>query len=537
LKYSKNLIVFVSIFLSLLLVSKLGFIFYESFTETHFKFISQGYFFNGKPDAMVNTFGCYIFLGDIFKYLAIKWDIYLIEVFILFSISLLLFNTYFLINNTKNKLPQSLKIGIYFLTFLIATQIESVKIAILLSGISTLLFLYQSQLTVYKRLYLYACIIIGLCIRIEGGALSIIFICLVYLVLSKKSLVQFAKLAIIILPVVLLYTRVNTPMNLKEAEYIQLRPYQFSLWDFNKDQNIDFKSTKDSTIFNSSVQFFLSDKNKMSPENFKEIGVLKNDKSPTDFFNTLRQKKLDTSQLHLNIYKQLLYSFFAISFIFIVIFSRQKIHVVFIWISGFATLLIIWVLMKMELRVLEPFLLIILLFSIYIGQLQIEKRDHKITILFSLLIIIASALNSFQYYSYQKSIAINMDKTIAYLNDLPENSKIIVNLLPLVYWNNTVLKKDPVLKNKQLLSIDNGLFFLQNNYEKYLIELYGSSEYEIVFKKIADDNSTYLVSDSKRMNLLSNYAQQVYGIEWKYSIIKKFNISENDIYVYQFNKN
>ena len=99
------------------------------------------------------------------------------------------------------------------------------------------------------------------------------------------------------------------------------------------------------------------------------------------------------------------------------------------------------------------------------------------------------------------------------------------------------MKKDPVLKNKQLLSIDNGLFFLQNNYEKYLIELYGSSEYEIVFKKIADDNSTYLVSDSKRMNLLSNYAQQVYGIEWKYSIIKKFNISENDIYVYQFNKN
>jgi hypothetical protein len=536
LKYSKNLIVFVSIFLSLLLVSKLGFIFYESFTETHFKFISQGYFFNGKPDAMVNTFGCYIFLGDIFKYLAIKWDIYLIEVFILFSISLLLFNTYFLINNTKNKLPQSLKIGIYFLTFLIATQIESVKIAILLSGISTLLFLYQSQLTVYKRLYLYACIIIGLCIRIEGGALSIIFICLVYLVLSKKSLVQFAKLAIIILPVVLLYTRVNTPMNLKEAEYIQLRPYQFSLWDFNKDQNIDFKSTKDSTIFNSSVQFFLSDKNKMSPENFKEIGVLKNDKSPTDFFNTLRQKKLDTSQLHLNIYKQLLYSFFAISFIFIVIFSRQKIHVVFIWISGFATLLIIWVLMKMELRIIEPFIVFILLYSIYIGQIHIEKRNQKASMIFSILFVLVSILNLYQYYLYQKTISNNMGKTMAYLNNLPENSKIIVNLHPLVSWNNTVLKKNPILENNHLLSIDNGLFFLQKYYDQYLIELYGSSDYKIVFKKIADDHSTYFVSDSYRMKLLSDYSLYVYGIKWNFTKIKKFNIAEKDIYVYQFNK-
>jgi hypothetical protein len=274
----------------------------------------------------------------------------------------------------------------------------------------------------------------------------------------------------------------------------------------------------------------------MIPEYFEEIGVLKNDKSPTDFLKTISQKKIDTSQLHIDIYKQLLYGVFAITFLFIVVFSRQKKQAVFIQISGLLTLLTVWVLMKMEFRVLEPFLLIILLFSIYIGQLQIEKRDHKITFFFSLLIIIASALNSFQYYLYQKRMSINMEETIAYLNDLPENSKIIVNLIPLVFWNNTVLKKDPVLKNKQLLSIDNGLFFLQKNYDKYLIELYGSSEYEIVFKKIAEDHSTYIVSNSERMKLLSNYAQLVYGIEWDYTIIKKFNISENDIYVYQFNK-
>ncbi|HUH75710.1 MAG TPA: hypothetical protein VLZ75_15045 [Chitinophagales bacterium] len=515
----------------------MGFIFYESFTEPFFKYISKGDFFNGHPDAMVNTFGCYIYIGDIFEYIAIKWNVYLFEMLVLLSISLVFFNTYLLVNESKSKLPIYLKVGLYSLTFIVVSQVESARVTILLSGISTILLFYDSQSTILKKIYYIACIILALSIRIEGGALSIIFISMIYFILSKKSKVQFIKLAIVILPVILFYARVNTPMNLQESKYIQLRPYQFTLWDFNKNQNIVFKSTIDSTIYYTSLNFFLSDKTKMNPEYFKEIGVLKNDKSPTDFLRTINQKKIDTSQLHIDIYKQLLYFTIIVSFLFIVLFSTQKRQAVIIQISGLLTLLAVWILMKMELRVLEPFLLIILLFSIYIGQLQIEKRDHKITILFSLLIIIASALNSFQYYSYQKSIAINMDKTIAYLNDLPENSKIIVNLLPLVYWNNTVLKKDPVLKNKQLLSIDNGLFFLQNNYEKYLIELYGSSEYEIVFKKIAEDNSTYLVSDSKRMNLLSNYAQQVYGIEWKYSIIKKFNISENDIYVYQFNKN
>jgi hypothetical protein len=513
----------------------LGFIFYESFAEPYFKFISQGYFLNEQPDAMNNTFGAFIFLSEFFKFIYVKSEVIIFDTFILFALTIIIINFYLLVN--KLRISIILRIGLFSLLLLNLFQVDCTRIAIILTGISSLLFLFGKSSNSTLKIYLFACILLGLCIRIEGGILSIIFISLIYFIISKKSKVQFIKLVIIILPVILLYARVNTPMNQQESEYINLRPYQFSLWDFNKNQKIVFKSTIDSTIYYTSLNFFLSDKTKMNPEYFKEIGVLKNDKSPTDFLRTINQKKIDTPQLHIDIYKQLLYFTIIVSFLFIVLFSTQKRQAVIIQISGLLTLLAVWILMKMELRVLEPFLLIILLFSIYIGQLQIEKRDHKITILFSLLIIIASALNSFQYYSYQKSIAINMDKTIAYLNDLPENSKIIVNLLPLVYWNNTVLKKDPVLKNKQLLSIDNGLFFLQSNYEKYLIELYGSSEYEIVFKKIAEDNSTYLVSDSKRMNLLSNYAQQVYGIEWKYSIIKKFNISENDIYVYQFNKN
>ncbi len=290
-KYSKNLIVFISIFISLLLVSKLGFIFYETFTEPHFKFISQGYFYNGQPDAMVNTFGCYIFFADFFKNLAENWNFYLFEIFILFSISLIFFNVYLLINESKYKLPLLLKIGLYILVFTIIYQVESARISILLSGLSTLLLLHDSQSTIYKKIYLFVCMIITLLIRIEGGALSIFFVSLVFFILSKKSKIQLLKLTIVILPVLLLYIRVNTPLNQEESNYIQLRPYQFSLWDFNKDQKIDISTTKDSTIFNTTLQFFLSDKNKMNPEYFEEIGVLKNDKSPTDFIKTLSQKK------------------------------------------------------------------------------------------------------------------------------------------------------------------------------------------------------------------------------------------------------
>lgn len=133
-------------------------------------------------------------------------------------------------------------------------------------------------------------------------------------------------------------------------------------------------------------------------------------------------------------------------------------------------------------------------------------------------------------------MADSMENAIEYLQSLPKNSKIIVNLIPLTNWNNTVLKKNPVLTNKHLLSIDNGLFFLQKNYEKYLLELYSSSEYNIIFKKIANDSSTYFVSNSYRMQMLSNYAHSVYGIDWNYSKIKKFKIAENEIYIYQFNK-
>jgi hypothetical protein len=536
LKYSKNHIIFVFIFLSLFVFSKLGFIFYESFLDPHFKFLSEGYFLNGQPDAMVNTFGCYIYLSDFFKFAFMKWDLHLFDIFVIFSISLLLYNAYLLINESKNKLPLYFKIGLYTLILAIVLQVESTRISILLSGISTLLLFYKSESNISKKLYLVACIILGLCIRIEGGALSIIFVALVYFVLSNKTKVLFVKLAIVILPVILLYSRVNTPFSTQESDYIKLRPYQYSLWDFNKNQNIDFKSIEDSTIFHTSIQFFLSDKNKMSPQYFEQIGVLKNDKSPTDFLKTISQKKLDTSYLHINGYKKLLYSIFALSFLFIFVYSRQKKQALFVWIAGLITLLVIWILMKMELRALEPFLLIILLYSIYIGQLQIEKRDRNISIIFSLMLSITSVVNLVQYYLYQRNMANSMEKTIVYLNDLPENSKIIINLHPLVSWNNTIFNKNPLLKNKHLLTIDNGLFFLQENYDKYLIGLYGSNDYDVVFKKIADDHSTYFVSDSNRMNLLSSYSLNVYNIKWNYTPIKKLNIADKDIYVYQFNK-
>lgn len=485
---------------------------------------------------MVNTFGCYIFLSDFFKFAFTKWGLHLFDIFVIFSISLLLYNTYLLINESKNRLPLYFKIGLYTLILAIVLQVESTRISILLSGISTLLLFYKSESNISNKLYLIACIILGLCIRIEGGALSIIFVALVYFVLSNKTKVLFVKLAIVILPVILLYSRVNTPFSKQESDYIKLRPYQYSLWDFNKNQNINFSSSLDSIIFNTSIQFFLSDKNKMSPQHFEQIGVLKNDKSPTDFLNTLSRKKLDSSQLHINNYKKSLYLIFALSFLFIFVYSRQKKQAVFVWIAGLITLLVIWILMKMELRALEPFLLIILLYSIYIGDLQIETRNRKTTIIFSVLLGFISLLNLVQYYLYQRDMANSMEKTIVYLNDLPENSKIIINLHPLVSWNNTIFNKNPLLKNKHLLSIDNGLFFLQENYDKYLIELYGSNDYDVVFKKIADDTCTYFISDRDRMKLLSDYAQNVYGIEWHYRSIQKLNIADNEIYVYQLNK-
>ena len=122
----------------------------------------------------------------------------------------------------------------------------------------------------------------------------------------------------------------------------------------------------------------------MSPEYFEKIGVLKNDKSPTDFLSTLSQKKINTSHLHIDINKQLLYVIIAISFLFIILFAKQKKQAIFIQILGLITLLLVWILMKMELRVLEPFLLIILLYSIYIGQVQFDEKSRKFPIVLAL---------------------------------------------------------------------------------------------------------------------------------------------------------
>lgn len=362
--------------------------------------------------------------------------------------------------------------------------------------------------------------IAGMLIRVESGLLALALTqAYVYLTGYSKRKVFLTSLPVNLFAVLLLLF-INYPRNAAEQAYLDIRPYQFTLWDYHQQhEDILLDSRADSVKLATAKRSFLADEEALSPEFFESIRLKQTDKTPDDLPNyfqnfTYQQKRMaDYFEQFILAYPSLFVGY-LLFFLFILnraVFPGKAV----LNISMFAvTLLLLAFFMKMEWRLLYPLLSLSII--ILLMQPVAADRIYGPEKWLSILILITSLsciLNMTGYYLMRKSnVQAQLRDIREQLSDLPKESVVLMDKNAIINWYGAYFQRIDYNKLPLLVPYDNGLMFIQNSHKRFLYQTLGCNTFECITKQTLSRSNVYLLSDNRRKELILNYLAEIYKI-------------------------
>lgn len=525
------LYVLISTFATLLITAQLLPFYYETGNDVHAKIVCSGVL-SGFPEGLISSYGCFVLLSNAYAWMYQLWPaVPWFDLFGIFFLSVMTAHfvlVAFFWHPTKNIFTNIVKGSVLLLLLVNLVQSEPTRTGILLTGTSMMLMyhLHLSQQG-YLKIWLLLMAIAGMLIRVESGLLALALTqAYVYLAGYPKRKVFITSLPVNLFAVLLLLF-INYPRNAAEQAYLDIRPYQFTLWDYHQQhEDILLDSRSDSVKLATAKRSFLADEEALSPEFFESIRLKQTDKTPDDLPNyfqnfTYQQKRMtDYFEQFILLYPSLIVGYLLF---FLFILNRAVYPGIAVLNLGMFTvsLLLLAFFMKMEWRLLYPLLSLSII--ILLMQPVANDRIYGPEKWFSLLILITSLsciLNMTGYYLMRKSIVQAQLRNIReQLCDLPKESVVLMDKNSIINWYGAYFQRIDYSKLPLLVPYDNGLMFIQNSHKRFLHHSYGCSTFECITKQTLSKSNVYLLSDNRRRELISNYLKEIYSIRINFKLL------------------
>src|SRR5690606_19963393 len=215
----------------------------------------------------------------------------------------------------------------------------------------------QSALTSIYTLSLHDALpILGYFIRIESALLITAVVLPPFVLFSRLRFKILRYLSPVFVLIGVLSVLLNINFTQADKDYAALRPYQFILWDFSDNYQVDGLITKkDSVKFDIAKQKFFADPDELNPEFFDRIGVIKADKTPSGIFTLIKNAQLSKVSKYFDaffIHTILLVANLALVIgVFVTFGFSEKINLIFIGVYSLLILFLTAWIMKMEPRI------------------------------------------------------------------------------------------------------------------------------------------------------------------------------------------
>lgn len=525
--------------------------YFETGNDIHAALVTSGVF-TGYPDGLISSYGCFILISDLLAMLfralpGIAW----FDWFTLAVLSCIVVNILWIVcSKESGKGWTSFLVPAVLILLLLPNliMIEATRTAMLLSGTSLLLLVLRGEaMGRPMKFWLYLLIISGLLVRIEAGLLAVAFVSLALLLLRGKR-TQLIRYSVFLAPaVIVILLFINFPRNAEESRYLAIRPYQFSLWDYNKlEQDAVLESRADSVRFYTATRMFLGDEEELSPNFFDRIGVKPADKTPRYFLSYFYNyhEKLE----RLTEYAEYYFSNHVLYILALCVFTALLCtvsvnwrHILLVLIGVVILLSMLALFMKMELRLFYPATTLAIL-CMYVISARSEGGSPSGTGLLAVLLVLLSLVYvMMQYTDYNKSKAqyeASVVRARSALGNLPLDAVVLVNKQPYIYWYPRLFFRQTGQQDTRLLvPVDNGLLFIQKGFRKFLVRHFGCYNMSCYLPELMNRDHLYFLSDQSRMELMATYFREVHQVEFTYQIKLTFpEPTSNDrtaLYLYE----
>jgi hypothetical protein len=511
--------------------------FFDVGTDTYFKNVCCGTFLS-TAQAIPLTFGCQTLYSQLSAVLAnnfhsILWYDLFEFIFSILSCSLLIKVFYEVLSLYYPSPPKAYlySIVIAFLLFYECSRLIEFTRVSSCGCLCVLLFLLLKGQSKISLLVSYILLAAFMLIRYETFPLVLLLILPVIFLTQQTLIRSFAILAIPFVLFIIYTVFFNYPLNNEAKAYLQFRKYQFTLIDYNTSTTSGFANMNDSLSIAVARQAFWNDPEILNSNLYSHY-LPSMDKNSQSAINYLQNTDYTWQSLRLKIKKLdwryciliLLPLFFIGQTIF---FGRAAFFKILI-VTGYYGLLLflITLFLKIEPRILFSFFICYTLVSIYT---LIKCRAFTAYTLISTGIIflcfdilVSGKVNQLR----------NVDSEITRFAMQLKDSKNIENkllLFDLQTFTRTGMRlfERPQFDGLRTFSLDNGILFMYEGYEKDCSKYFGTANTPQIMKKIGAANNNYLwIGALPRTKMIVDYFRTVHQIPLQYKTLSKLSAPE-----------
>jgi hypothetical protein len=400
----------------------------------------------------------------------------------------------------------------------------------ILTASATVLLFQLRESGMALRFWLYIMIACGLLLRVESGLIGVLISqigILLFTTEGKRCFLQNVPVYVFILALLFF---INWPRNAAEQQYLSIRPYQFTLWDYHPAHSgLKLLSIKDSIKYATARRSFLADDEMLTPAFFESIGLQKTDKTPADFAGYLQVSPEQRTRMlrYFDVYikdRCGIFFFFVMALMQLLYISKQRKQILLLTGLNLGGLILMAIFMKMELHLYYPLLCLSLLLPYTLSNYHVEHHQEKVLKVGAYLGLAALLWGlipeNIQFYKRKRSLDLEMKAVKAELSIMPEKTIVLVFKTPLVNWHMRMFQKEPDVGNAVRLPVDNGLLFVQKEHQNFLKAQLGCSELGCYIHAAMNAPEVFILSDSTRHEIMCRYIRQMHGISFKSEIDK-----------------
>lgn len=503
----------------------LGVSYYENGTNTYMKIGSSGKLF-GQPEGIPLPVGGNLLLSDaialLYKTLPeFEWyDLFSFSFSVIALYCLILVLTFKIEKRTiKHWILGFLGICMYLPNL---AMYEFTRISMILGFCAGLLILKTPVLN-WRYVALNILLAASMLIRPDGYALTLAYLIpIIFLIREWSNSIKLAPAVFVFLGVILL---LNLPASVDDANYLELRPYQLTLFDYDVTLKIPFKNQEDSILVDAVRQTFLNDPKHITKEVLATY-VPPLDKTPNRFFEYLVENPIDTSSLR-SLFSTLdppsTYTpWLAVLFMLLITSvgeNPDRLKLAIYGLGGLASFVIVGVYFKTVSHVLFPSSLCIVAGMLFLSKQAVNPL--KLTLLSSVFLIGGILISGKRISGSDRMQIDSIEELNQHVtsNYSQFNDQIFIYNLPsLIRTNSRVFGcRDQILPNS--FSFDNGFLYHSQAYRNKSVDYFGSYQSNDILKAIlAKPEKFIFVSTPSRLEFLQGYFSGLYSLNFEYLI-------------------
>ena len=523
--------------------------FFEHGSDPSFVAVLKGVFTTSHP-RLSNNDGNWILIQYIFRSFYTYYpdqDWYGIT--LIFAFSLSTFILLKIIATPLNKVKNNTLQTILFVILLIMmfenfALLEFTRIAILSSFFGLLLIVTEikrsgdnEKVNIPRMALGLSSFILGGLIRYQSAMLSfsvVLPLTIVYLYRGYFSLRQlFTYLSWPILFLFLCTTYVGIRWDRAWDKTPDYGGYLISLWDVHSTKkNLKLDSQADSLMYHVVADLhFVNDPKNLNPVFFEKIKVPYTDKKiesiPELLFNKIDYTSKFNEQAYFYMSKHWGWVLLLFCIAFLATFfstdlgrisHRWDTIILFIYYSGLYIAIAIF--LKMEERLFCPlFLSFCVIFTLLAKQ--VNYKSYKFVLLHFIVLVLSIIALRIEFRDFKKQFSARKNEVLyikeifQYIGSRNEKYIFIDQLSDQIYLS--PMQKDPLLKDKFYLSIDNYCFFLCPTYHEKMKLITGGNDV-CDYLRFCRANSTdcIMISERKRLDEIITYFNYMYDLNLKY---------------------